>query len=45
MSFVNFRGRQSTYTPADSGVEVDEIKLWRAYVERPQYLAAGQEAA
>jgi hypothetical protein len=37
MSFVNFRGGQSSYTPA-GGVEMEEIKLWREYVAQPKYL-------
>jgi hypothetical protein len=43
LSFVNFRGRQSTYTPA-GGEERDEITMWREYVPRPKYLAPAQVA-
>jgi hypothetical protein len=39
LSFVNFRGRSPTYTAADGSMVVDEAKLWRDRVGRPDYLA------
>jgi hypothetical protein len=38
MSFVNFRGHQSTYRPAGAEDDLPEITMWRQAVARPAYL-------
>jgi len=38
LSFVNFRGASPTYRSADGAVVMDEARLWRSLLGRPEYL-------
>ena len=40
LSFVNFRATSPTYRTADGSMVLDEAKLWREAVGKPEYLLA-----
>jgi hypothetical protein len=42
LSFVNFRGTSPTYASADGTIILDEAKLWRETVGKPEYVVAAR---
>ena len=38
LSFINFRGSPPTYTSAETGLVLDEARLWRGLLPAPRYV-------